>query len=264
MGRDGCAAGDQSSYGAAVVEPATLGMLTAFAAGAVSFLSPCVLPLVPAYVSYVTGQSLAPGSGAASLASRASSAFLSVCFVLGFSAVFVALGASATALSRVLLQYRYEAGIIGGAVVTLFGLAMLIGIERIPFLRRDAHFHLHAASAGPAPAFVLGAAFAFGWTPCIGPILGVILTAAAVSESAAAGIRLLAAYSAGLGIPFLLTAAFLHEAAGRLRSMRKAGRPLMVAAGLVMVAIGVAMMTGRLTAFSYWLLERFPALGRIG
>jgi cytochrome c-type biogenesis protein len=243
------------------MDPSSLGAVTAFAAGAVSFLSPCVLPLVPAYMSYVTGQSLA---GPAQEKSRASAAALSAFFVLGFSAVFITLGASATAISRVLLQYRYEAGIVGGALVTLFGVVMLVGVERVPFLRRDAHFHLRAATGNPVSAFVLGLAFGFGWTPCIGPILGVILTAAAVSESASAGVRLLAAYSAGLGIPFLLTAAFLHEAAGRLRLLRRTGRPLMVTAGLIMAAMGIAMMTGRLNALSYWLLERFPIFSRIG
>jgi len=246
------------------MDASTLGAATAFAAGAVSFLSPCVLPLVPAYMSYVTGQSLAANAGGAALTSRVSAATLSLLFVLGFSAVFVALGASATAISRLLLQYRYEAGIVGGALVTLFGVVMLVGVERVPILRRDAHFHLRAATRNPASAFVLGIAFGFGWTPCIGPILGVILTAAAVSESASTGVRLLTAYSAGLGIPFVLTAVFLHEAAGRLRVLRTAGRSLMVAAGAVMVVMGIAMMTGKLTAFSYWLLERFPALGRIG
>ena len=246
------------------MEASTLGTATAFAAGTVSFLSPCVLPLVPAYMSYVTGQSLAPASPAGEQGSRASAAFLSLCFVLGFSAVFIALGASATALGRILLQYRYEAGIVGGALVTLFGLAMLVGVERIPFLRRDLHFQTHVATGNPAAAFAIGLAFGFGWTPCIGPILGVILTAAAVSESASAGIRLLGAYSAGLGLPFLLTAVFLHELAGRWRRIRKLGRPLMLLAGAVMVLMGIAMMTGKLTAFSYWLLERFPALGRIG
>ena len=239
-----------------------LGVVTAFAAGALSFLSPCVLPLVPAYVSYVTGQSIQ--SDRVSPSSRASAAFLSLCFVFGFSAVFVALGASATALSRLLLQYRYEAGVIGGALVILFGLVMLVGVERIPFLRRDAHFHVRTATGNPAAALVLGIAFGFGWTPCIGPILGVILTAAAVSESASAGIRLLGAYSAGLGLPFVVAAVFLHEISGRWRGMGRVGAPLMRIAGLVMVAIGVAMMTGHLTAFSYWLLERFPVLGRIG
>ena len=241
-----------------------IGALTAFAAGTVSFLSPCVLPLVPAYMSSVTGQSLAPAGPGGEQSSRASAALLSLCFVLGFSAVFIALGASATALGGLLLQYRYEAGIVGGALVTLFGLAMLIGVERIPFLRRDVHFQTHVATGNPAAAFVIGLAFGFGWTPCIGPILGVILTAAAVSESASAGVRLLGAYSAGLGVPFLLTAVFLHELAGRWRRIRALGRPLMLFAGAVMVLMGIAMMTGRLTAFSYWLLERFPALGRIG
>lgn len=246
------------------MEVSALGVVTAFAAGTVSFLSPCVLPLVPAYMSYVTGQSLAPAGAAGVASSRANAALLSLCFVLGFSAVFITLGASATALGQVLLQYRYEAGIAGGVLVTLFGLVMLVGVERIPFLRRDVHFQTHVATGNPASAFVIGLAFGFGWTPCIGPILGVILTAAAVSESASAGIRLLGAYSAGLGVPFLLTAIFLHETAGRWRRMRALGRPLMIAAGLIMVAMGVAMMTGRLAAFSYWLLERFPALGRIG
>ena len=246
------------------MDASAIGAASAFAAGAVSFLSPCVLPLVPAYMSYVTGQSLAANAGGAALVTRMSAATLSLFFVLGFSAVFIALGASATAISRVLLAHRYEAGIIGGALVTLFGLVMLIGVERVPFLRRDAHFHLRAATRNPASAFVLGLAFGFGWTPCIGPILGVILTAAAVSESTSSGVRLLAAYSAGLGIPFLLTAAFLHEAAGRLRLLRRAGQPLMVAAGAIMVAMGIAMMTGKLSALSYWLLERFPIFSRIG
>src|SRR5437763_1180749 len=124
----------------ALMDATTLGAATAFAAGAVSFVSPCVLPLVPAYMSYITGQSLATNAGAATISSRVSAAALSVLFVRGFSTVFIALGASATALSRVLLAYRYEAGIAGGVLVTLFGLVMLIGVERVPFLRRDAHF----------------------------------------------------------------------------------------------------------------------------
>ena len=240
---------------------ASLGVLTAFAAGAVSFLSPCVLPMVPAYMSYVTGQSI---RRKAVQGERAEAALTGVAFVLGFSAVFIVLGASATLISRYLMQYRQEAGLIGGALVILFGLIMIVGVGRIPFLRRDVHIHAHVATGNPVSAFVLGLAFGFGWTPCIGPILGVILTAAAVSESASAGVQLLAAYSAGLGVPFILTAVFLHEASGRLRGLRRLGGPLMVNAGLVMVAMGIAMMTGTLTRFSYWLLEQFPVLGRIG
>lgn len=241
---------------------ASLGVITAFAAGAVSFLSPCVLPLVPAYVSYVTGQSLQ--AQRVSGGTRIEAGLLSLCFVLGFSAIFVALGAGASALSRVLLQYRHEAGIVGGALVLLFGLVMLIGVERIPLLRRDAHLHVHAATASAPAAFLLGAAFAFGWTPCIGPILGVILTGAALSESASAGVRLLGAYSAGLGLPFIVVPVFLREIAGRWRRMSRLGVPLMRIAGGVMIAMGIAMMTGTLTRLSYWLLEQFPALGRIG
>lgn len=244
-------------------EPAALGLIAAFLAGAVSFLSPCVLPMVPAYMSYVTGQSLGTPSAAKSR-DRTQGAVLSLCFVLGFSAVFITLGASATALGRLFLQYRYEAGIVGGALVTLFGLAMLVGVENIPFLGRDMRFQARVSTGNPVSAFVLGLAFGFGWTPCIGPILGIILTAAAVSESATAGIRLLGAYSVGLGLPFILTAVFLHEMAGRWGWMRRAGRPLMLLAGAVMIAMGIAMMTGQLTRFSYWLLETFPVLGRIG
>lgn len=242
-----------------------IGALAAFAAGLVSFLSPCVLPLVPAYVSYIAGRPL--GNAAqhtARGAQRLRALVLAACFVVGFSVIFISLGASATALGGVLLRYRYEAGIAGGAVVTLFGVLMLIGIGRVPFLRRDFHFHVHAATGRPASAFVLGLAFAFGWTPCIGPILGAILTVAAVGQSAGAGIQLLAAYSAGLGVPFLLTAAFLHELSGRLRNLRRFGPPLQALAGIVMIVVGIAMMSGLLTTFSYWLLEQFPVLGTIG
>ena len=241
---------------------ASLGVLTAFVAGAVSFLSPCVLPLVPAYLSYVTGQSLQGHH--ASAGARAGAAFLSLCFVLGFSAVFVVLGASATALSRLLLQYKYAAGIVGGGLIALFGLVMLVGVERIPLLRRDVHFHVGAATASPVTALILGVAFGFGWTPCIGPILGAILTGAAISESASAGVRLLGAYSAGLGLPFVIAAVFLHEITARWRKASRVGAPLMRIAGLVMIIVGVAMITGALSSFSYWLLERFPVLGRIG
>lgn len=247
-------------------DPAALGLTTAFAAGLVSFLSPCVLPLVPAYLSYVAGQSLhrhvrdAPTD----MGSRASAALLSGFFILGFSAVFIALGASASALGRLLLHFRYEAGVVGGALVTLFGLAMLLGTSRLPYLQRGFHFHVHAVSGRPLSAFALGLAFAFGWSPCIGPILGAILAVAAVADSSAAGIELLGAYSLGLAVPFLLSALFLHDMTGRWKRLRLAGRALQTAAALIMVAMGVALMTGKLTAFSTWMLQAFPALGRIG
>ncbi len=245
---------------------ATLGAFTAFAAGVISFLSPCVLPLVPAYLSYVAGQSLhrdlrdAPTDPR----SRATAALLSGCFILGFSAVFIALGASASAIGRLLLQYRYEAGIAGGVLVTAFGLLILLGTGRVPFLQRGLHFHVEGIAGRPLSAFALGLAFAFGWSPCIGPILGAILTVAAVADSSLAGVRLLAAYSLGLAVPFFVSALFLHELTGRWKRLRLAGRSLQTFAALVMVVMGVALMTGELTSFSIWLLQTFPALGKIG
>ena len=244
------------------MEGASLGLIAAFAAGVVSFLSPCVLPLVPAYVSYVAGQPLEdkrPRGRA-----RLDALGLSALFVLGFSTVFVALGASATALSRWLLQYRYEANIAAGAVVILFGL-LLLGMSRpMGWFQRDFRFHPRLAGGHPAAAYVLGVAFGFGWTPCIGPVLGAILTMSAVQSSVSGGVALLSSYAAGLGVPFLVAALFMREIAGRLRSLRRAGRWLQAAAGAIMVAMGVAMMTGQLTVFAYWLLRTFPALGRIG
>lgn len=228
-----------------------------------SFVSPCVLPLVPAYVSYVAGQ-----AGAAEVErdprARFTALAMSAFFVLGFSTVFIALGASATALGRLLLQYRYEANLVGGSIVILFGLLML-GLDRyLPWFQRDVHFHPGMRGGRPLAAYVLGLAFGFGWTPCIGPILGAILTVSAVQTSVQGGVGLLAIYAAGLGVPFLLTAAFTREMLGGLKRLRRAGRWLQYAAGGVMVLMGSAMMTGQLSRFSFWLLETFPVFGRIG
>ncbi len=188
---------------------------------------------------------------------------MSVFFVLGFSTVFIALGASATAVSRLLLQYRYEANIAAGTIVMLLGVFML-GWIRLPWLQRDLRFHPRFAGGNPLAAFVIGLAFGFGWTPCIGPVLGAILTLSAVQTSASGGIALLSAYAAGLGVPFLLVGVFLHEMTGRLKTLRQAGRWLQLIAGAILILLGVAMITGKLTAFSYWLLDVFPVLGRIG
>jgi cytochrome c-type biogenesis protein len=244
------------------VETSSIGLATALAAGIVSFLSPCVLPVVPGYVSYVAGQTGAGfPSGIEHHRSRAM--LLSACFVLGFGAVFVALGASATAFGRLLLRYRFEANIIGGIIVIAFGLIML-GALRMSVLQRDFRIHPRLAGGHPVTAFVLGLAFGFGWTPCIGPVLGAILTIAAVNSSLRGSLGLLSAYALGLGVPFLLAAAFTRVLMRRMRALRRAGRPLQIIAGVVMIVFGVAMISGKLTTFSYWLLERFPILGRIG
>ena len=236
----------------------TLGLLAALLAGTVSFLSPCVLPLVPGYVSYIAGRT---GKGAAP--SRTTMIWLSICFVLGFSTIFIALGASATALGQALMQWRYELNILGGAIVALFGLFML-GATSIRALERDLRFDLDIPGGQPMASYILGLAFGFGWTPCIGPILGAILTASAMQASVSDGVMLLTVYSAGLGIPFILVAAFIQQAGAKLRSVRGMGRGLHKVAGGVMVLMGLAMMTGQLSVFSYWLLETFPVLATIG
>jgi len=247
-----------------MIGEASVGLAAAFAAGLVSFLSPCVLPLVPAYVSYVAGDPSYATQGETTGRRRADAAMLSAFFVLGFSTVFVALGASATALGRLLLQYRYETNIIGGAIVVVFGLLM-IGMSRgMSWLQREFRFHPRLAGGHPAAAYVLGLAFGFGWTPCIGPILGAILTVSAVQTTVSGGIALLSFYAAGLGVPFLLSALFTRELVWRLRDLRRFGTALQIAAGLILVVMGIAMITGQLSAFAFWLLRTFPVFGRIG
>jgi cytochrome c-type biogenesis protein len=240
-----------------------IGMLTAFAAGTVSFLSPCVLPLVPAYVSYVAGHTLPRAGHGERVAKRLSALALSLCFVLGFSTVFIALGASATVLGQMLLRYRYEANIVGGAIVVVFGL-FTAGVLRLPWFQRDLRLHPHVGGGQPLGAYVLGLAFGFGWTPCIGPVLGAILTVSAVAASVSSGIVLLAVYSAGLGLPFLIFAVFTGTFAKRLRNLGRIGSGLQVAAGIIMIIMGVAMITGQLSAFAVWLLNTFPILSTIG
>lgn len=247
-----------------MLEISNVGILAAFAAGAISFLSPCVLPLVPGYVSYIAGRAVGAGPhGGAAAVERLPAVGLSLCFVLGFSTVFVLLGATATAMGQLLLAYHYELSIAGGAVIVAFGLFML-GLVRLPWLQRDMRFHGVVEGGRPLGAYVLGLAFAFGWTPCIGPVLGAILTVSATSASVGDGIALLAIYSAGLGVPFLLAAAFTERLAGRVKAFGRFGRGLQIGAGLIMIAMGVAMMTGYLATFAFWLLEQFPILGRIG
>ncbi|WP_409076691.1 cytochrome c biogenesis CcdA family protein [Nitratireductor rhodophyticola] len=158
------------------MEFSSIGMATAFAAGVISFLSPCVLPLVPGYISYVAGRTISPDGIAADTEFRAAGRTLglSLCFVLGFTTVFVILGASATVLSRLLRMYLFEANLIGGGIVIVFGL-FTTGLVPMPWLNREARFHANPGSGSAGAAYLLGLAFAFGWTPCIGPVLGAIL-----------------------------------------------------------------------------------------
>jgi cytochrome c-type biogenesis protein len=244
-----------------MLEGASISFVTAFVAGIISFLSPCVLPLVPGYLSYVAGTSLETLRD--SSASRLVALVYAISFVLGFSAVFIAFGASATALGSLLLSWRYELGIAAGVVVLLFGLH-LAGLLPLHLLEREARFQAEIRGGRFGGAFLLGLAFAFGWTPCIGPVLGVILTMSASTADLGAGTALLAVYSLGLGLPFLLAALFTDVLLERLRQLSRTGRQLQRAAGVLLAVVGVLMITGRLETLAYWLLETFPALARIG
>jgi cytochrome c-type biogenesis protein len=246
-----------------MLEISGVGAVTAFAAGLISFLSPCVLPLVPGYVSYVAGRSLDELRHAETSRIRLSALVLSSFFVLGFSSVFIALGASATAIGQLLLSYRYEANLVGGSLVILFGL-FVVGALRIPWLQREVRFTGPIQGGHPIAAYLLGVAFAFGWTPCIGPVLGAILTVSASSAHVANGVSLLAIYSFGLAVPFLAAAAFTATFLERSKRFRRFGTYLNVGAGVIMIAMGIAMVTGRLSSLAYWLLETFPIFGRIG
>jgi len=238
-------------------------LIAAFSAGTISFMSPCVLPLVPAYVSYIADQSIASRAMSRPTKLQLRAIALSLCFVLGFSTIFVILGASATALGQLLISYRHELNLVGGAIVIGFGLFAL-GVLRPSWLLRDLRLHVALQRGRPSAAYLLGMAFAFGWSPCIGPILGAILTVSAASATVATGVALLATYSLGLAVPFVVAAACADGLLAKLQLIGRAGRVFQVFAGAVMILMGIAMVTGRLSAFSFWLLDTFPTLARVG
>ncbi len=246
-----------------MVELSNSGVIAAFAAEIISFLSPCVLPLVPGYVSYIAGESMADKATSRTSSLRFRAVALSLCFVLGFTTIFVILGASATALGQMLVAYRYELNLVGAAVVIGFGL-LTLGLLRPGWLQRELRPAAEIAGGRPGGAYLLGMAFAFGWSPCIGPILGAILTIGAASATVDKGVALLAIYSLGLGVPFVVAAAFTDALLARLKSLGRVGRGLRLMAGGVMILMGGAMLTGQLSIFSYWLLDTFPVLARIG
>lgn len=258
---------------------ATLELSYAAAAlgGLISFLSPCVLPLVPAYLCFIAGTSLEEltredeqGKPLASEGLTRRVALGAVGFVLGFTTIFVALGASASAINPFILEHKDVLSRIAGAIIIVFGLHYM-GLFRIAFLNREARFHI--AGTGDevrsplmqfANPYLLGLAFAFGWTPCIGPILATILTIAAAQESLSAGVSLLTVYSLGLGIPFLLAAfavrGFLTFAARFRRHMRK----VEIVAGVLLAATGAMMLTGNFERIAIFILETFPVLATLG
>jgi cytochrome c-type biogenesis protein len=236
-------------------------ILVALSAGILSFLSPCVLPVVPPYLAYMGGVSVAEMTGERRARRRVllAAAF----FVLGLSTVFLLLGMAASALGRAFLQYQDWFVTLAGLTVMLFG-AHFIGVFRLSFLDREARLDAGDRGGSALGAYLLGLAFAFGWTPCLGPILGAILGLAASGADVARGTTLLAFYAAGLGIPFLVVAAFFPRLAGAMGFMRRHLDRIERIAGLLLWTVGLMMLTGQFTDLSWWLLETFPALGAIG
>lgn len=244
-----------------------LSFATAAVAGALSFLSPCVLPLVPPYLCYmagVTAEDLRAGGVTRPAARGAARVLVSaLVFVAGFSTVFVLLGAAASSLGQLLRQNFQWLSVVAGLVVILMGLNFL-GILRIALFNREARFRAPDRPRSYVGAYLMGLAFAFGWTPCIGSVLGPILGLAGSRDTVGEGAGLLAVYSAGLGLPFLLAAAFsgvFLAAAARFR--RHLGTVEKVMGGFLVVT-GVLFITGGMQRVSFWLLETFPALQSLG
>jgi len=236
-------------------------MSVALAAGIISFLSPCVLPIVPPYLAYMSGVSVTDLSERTE--GRNKALLPALFFVLGLSTVFLFLGFTASAIGTVCLQYQSTFNTVAGLLVMVFG-AHFLGIYRIGFLAREARIDVGDRGGSALGAYVLGLAFAFGWTPCIGPQLGAILSLAASEGSVTRGTVLLAVYAMGLGIPFLLVAGFLPRLGGLMGWMKRHMERIERIMGLLLWTIGLLMLTGGFSAFSYWLLETFPALATLG
>lgn len=233
-----------------------IGIGVAFAAGVLSFLSPCVLPLVPSYVSFVTGMGLEELEAGSARVRRV--AFLhSLLFVAGFSAIFLGLGASATFLGQLLREHQVWISRVGGVLVILFGLHLL-GLTPMRFLQRERRIHLQNRPLGYAGSFVVGIAFGAGWTPCIGPILGGILTYAGTRQNVAEGLQLLGFYSLGLAIPFLVAAVALSWFLATFRRMRRFVPWVERAAGALLILVGILLLSGHFTALAGWAARFTP------
>jgi cytochrome c-type biogenesis protein len=242
---------------------ADVSILAALLAGLVSFLSPCVLPLVPPYIAFLAGTSLERLADAETAPQvRRETLVAAALFVAGFSTVFVALGAGASVIGSVLRFYSHELAIIAGIAIIVMGLHFL-GLTPIGFLYRQARLEL-PKPVGLWGAYVMGLAFAFGWTPCIGPILATILAVAASEATVTKGAGLLAVYSLGLGVPFLIAALAVEPFAAFLARFRAHLAHVERAMGGLLVLTGIAFLAGFFTQLNNWLLEAFPVLGTIG
>jgi len=214
-----------------------------FVAGIVTFVSPCILPLIPAFISFIAGTSFEDVQSKAS--STSAVAMNTIFFALGFSVVFTLLGASASYLGNLVAEYRNVIRLAGGVIVIIFGLH-ISGILRIPFLYHEKRVNMRRISVGYFGSFMLGVAFSIGWTPCVGPILASILILASAQETVYRGMLLLAVYSAGLAIPFLLTAIFIERALRMFAQIKKYFKVIEISAGAILVLLGILLITNRL------------------
>lgn len=236
-------------------------LLIAFSAGILSFLSPCVLPIVPPYLAYMGGVSVTEMED--NRAARGRAFVASLFFVLGLSTVFLILGAGASSLGRLLASYKPYLEVAAGITVIIFGLHFL-GLFRLKFLDREMRVDAGDQGGSAFGAYFLGLAFAFGWTPCLGPILSAILSIAGGQADVAKGMLLLGVYAIGLGVPFILVAAFFPQMKRPMAWMKRNMGVIEKTSGVLLIVVGVAMATGFLSIFAYWLLEVFPVLQIFG
>jgi cytochrome c-type biogenesis protein len=235
-------------------------LLAAFAAGFLSFVSPCVLPLIPGYISFISGASMEEMRGGGDVVpstTRLQIFLTSLAFVIGFSIVFVLLGASATAIGKFMFARLPLLSKIAGGILIVFGLHTM-GVFRLAFLETEKRVHAQRKPAGPLGAMLVGVAFAFGWTPCIGPILGGILAIAGSKNSVWEGVTLLAVYSLGLGIPFLITSLAINQFFAAVKRIRRYYHAIEITSGALLVAVGVLIITGQMTLITRYLQPYLP------
>ncbi|MDC3086357.1 cytochrome c biogenesis CcdA family protein [Pelagibacteraceae bacterium] len=232
-------------------------------AGLLSFLSPCVLPIVPGYLCFLAGTSLDKIASGEDASKERNVFYFALSFVFGFSTVFILLGASATLLSGIIYEYLDILRVVGGIIIIIFGIHFM-QIIQLPFLNRDTRYQIESYRPGIVGSYVIGLSFAFGWTPCIGPILGSVLSIAASSETVTYGIVLLMLYSAGLGIPFLLAAYAINGFMRFLSKIRNYIRAIEIFTGVLLVIFGILILTNRIQELAFFFIKYFPFLTQFG